>query len=105
MGCYHSGEKFIEGTVREGTTPKNKVTVRLSWAPDGPRAADYVTGTDPDKPGMYFHFRPQGDTGTYYVWVVDANGNRISEIGMIQFNNEGPGSPTACWRGVVDFVH
>lgn len=104
VGCYHSGDKFIEGTVWEGGAPNNEVTVRLSWEPDGPAAADYVTGTNADRPGMYFHFRATGDTGTYYVWVVDASGKRISDIGTIQFNNEGPDSPTACWRGVVDFV-
>lgn len=105
MGCYHSGDRFIEGEVREGATLKNGVTVRLSWAPDGPAAADDLTGNDPARPGHYIHPRPDGDTGTYYVWVVDASGQRISEIGMIQFNNEGPNSPTACSRGVVDFLH
>jgi len=104
VGCYHSGEKFIEGHVYEGGAPKNGVTVRLSWAPDAPGVGDYVTGTDPGRPGYYLHPRPRGDTGTHYVWVVDASGQRISDIGMIQFNNEGPNSPTACWRGVVDFV-
>ncbi|MFQ5886393.1 MAG: hypothetical protein ACE5II_04065 [Anaerolineae bacterium] len=78
--------------------------MRLSWAPDGPGAAEYVTGTDPGKPGYYLHPRPKDDTGTYYVWVVDASGKRLSDIGMIQFNNEGPNSPTACWRGVVNFI-
>lgn len=105
VGCYHSGDKFIEGMVYEGATPKNGVTVRLSSAPDGPNAADYLTGTDRARPGHYIHPREAGDTGTYYVWIVDASGQRISEIGMIQFNNEGPDSPTACGRGVVDFVH
>ena len=105
VGCYHSGDTFIEGTVYEGGEKKNGVTVRLSWAPDGPAAVDYVSGTDPDKPGGYLHPRSKGETGTYYVWVVDASGKRISDIGMIQFNNEGPDSPTACWRGQVDFVH
>lgn len=104
VGCYHSGDTFIEGTVWESGAPKNGVTVRLSWAPDGPGASDYVTGTDPARPGYYLHPRTKGETGTYYVWVVDATGKRISDIGMIQFNNEGPDSPTACWRGVVDFV-
>jgi len=105
VACYHSGDKFIEGTVWESGAPKNGVTVRFSWAPDAPGAADYVTGTHPTRPGYYLHPRPtKDDTGTYYVWVVDASGKRISDIGMIQFNNEGPNSPTACWRGVVDFV-
>ncbi len=104
VGCYHSGDTFIEGTVWEGGAPKNGVTVRLSWAPDGPAAADYVTGTDPGRSGYYLHPRTKGETGTYYVWVVDASGKRISDIGMIHFNTEGADSPTACWRGVVDFV-
>jgi hypothetical protein len=104
VACYHSGDKFIEGHVYEGDAPKNGVTVRLSWAPDEAGAADYVTGTESTRPGYYLHPRPKGDTGTYYVWVVDASGKRISDIGMIQFNNEGSGSPTACWRGYVDFV-
>jgi tetratricopeptide (TPR) repeat protein len=104
VGCYHSGDKFIEGTVWESGAAKNGVTVRLSWAPDAAGAADYVTGTDPGRPGYYLHPRSKGETGTYYLWVVDASGKRISEIGSITFNNEGPDSPTACWRGVVDFV-
>ncbi len=105
VGCYHAGDTFIEGTVWEGGEPKNGVTVRLSWAPDGPAAANYVTGTDAGRPGYYVHIRTRGETGTYYVWVVDDSGKRISNIGMIQFNTEGPNSPTACSRGVVDFVH
>lgn len=105
VGCYHSGDTFIEGTVWEGGEAKDGVTVRLSAAPDGPGAADYVTGTDPGRPGYYVHPRTKGETGTYYVWVVDDSGKRISDIGMIQFNTEGPSSPTACSRGVVDFVH
>jgi len=104
VGCYHSGDKFIEGTVWESGAAKNGVTVRLSWAPDAEGAADYVTGTDPGRPGYYLHPRSKGETGTYYLWVVDASGKRISEIGSITFNNEGADSPTACWRGVVDFV-
>lgn len=105
VGCYHSGDKFIEGTVWEGGAPKNGVMVRLSWAPDAAGAADFVTGTFPTRSGYYLHPRPKGETGTFYVWVVNATtGERLSDIGMIQFNNEGPNSPTACWRGVVDFV-
>jgi len=104
VGCYHSGDKFIEGTVWESGAAKNGVTVRLSWAPDAAGAADYVTGTDPGRPGYYLHPRSKGETGTLYVWVVDASGKRISEIGSITFNNEGADSPTACCRGVVDFV-
>jgi len=105
VACYHSGDKFIEGYVYEGGAPKNGVTVRLSWAPDAPRAADFTTGDHPTRPGYYLHPRPKGETGTFYVWAVNATtGERLSDIGMIQFNNEGPGSPTACWRGYVDFV-
>jgi len=106
--CIHSGDTFIEGTVYEGQNRVNGVKVRLSYAPDGPPVVnDYVTGTDPSKPGMFTHIlmphapRP----GTWCVWVVDNNGNRISEVGCVTTNNLGPDDPNACWRGVVDFVH
>jgi len=103
--CKHSGNTFIEGTIWVDSTTKNGVKVRLSWAPDGPAVApDYVSGTDPSKPGRYTHILTTGQTGIFYVWVVDDSGTRISDIGSITFNTEGPDSPTACWWGVVDFV-
>jgi hypothetical protein len=42
--------------------------------------------------------------GTYYVWVMDGSGKRISEVGgPITVNGLGPDTPGACWAGSVDF--
>jgi len=100
------GITYIQGTVYEGQNRVNGVIVRLSWQPDGQTVADYVTGTDPNKPGMYTFILEPSKTreGTWYVWVVDSSGKRISQIGNINTtaNCEGAG---ACQQGVIDFAH
>ncbi len=42
--------------------------------------------------------------GTYYIWLLDGSGNRISDVGgPIKMNPVGPDAPGACWAGSVDF--
>jgi len=99
------GISYIQGTVYVGQARTNGITVRLSWQPDGPVVADYVTGTDVNKPGMYtFILEPtKPREGTWYVWLIDGTGKRISQIGNINttLNCEGAG---ACQQGVIDFA-
>ena len=41
--------------------------------------------------------------GTYYVWIVDNSGNRISEMaGPINIDGKGP--PDGCWAGLAYFT-
>jgi len=100
------GITYIQGTVYEGLNRVNGIIVRLSWQPDGPTVADYVSGTDPGKPGMYtFILEPtKPREGTWYVWVVNSSGQRISQFGQINstLNCDGSG---ACQQGLVDFAH
>jgi hypothetical protein len=55
--------------------PQNGLLVRISLNPDGSPAPanDYVTGTDPTKPGGYTQIidvnAPHG--GLWYLWVLD----------------------------------
>ncbi len=100
------GITYIQGTVYEGTNRVNGVTVRFSWQADGPTVADYVTGTDVNKPGMYTFILEPTKTreGNWYVWVVNSSGARISQIGIINTTSNCEGSG-ACQQGLVDFAH
>ncbi len=42
--------------------------------------------------------------GTYHLWLMNSNGNRISDIGgPINVNGLGPDAAGSCWAGGVDF--
>ena len=75
--------------------------------PYGPKVADdYVTGTDAGKPGRYTIILEPNKTreGTWYVWVVDGSGNRISELGQVTTTLTCD-SGTTCQQAAIDFVH
>jgi hypothetical protein len=44
------------------------------------------------------------NAGTYYVWLMDASGARISDVGgPVKMNPVGPDVPGTCWAGGIDF--
>ncbi|NOX60569.1 MAG: SH3 domain-containing protein [Chloroflexi bacterium] len=99
---------WFRGTVYKGGQPANGYRVVFSYAPDGPWATQpAITGPHEGypnwAPGFYEHiisapgFGPKA--GNWFVWIVDANGNRISEIA--NFQSTGPGGN--CNQAVVDF--
>jgi hypothetical protein len=58
--------------------------------------------------GVYsFTLTPDGGgakIGTYYLWLMDNTGKRISDVGgPININGKGPDAPDSCWSGSVDF--
>ncbi|HIQ06757.1 MAG TPA: hypothetical protein EYH31_13945 [Anaerolineae bacterium] len=101
----NAGITYIEGTVYDAASrPTNGIKVVFSYAPDGPIVADYITGTDPGKPGRYTHIL-QWDgprAGDWYVWVVDGSGRRISEIAHV--HTDGTAGPGKCQQAIIDFA-
>jgi hypothetical protein len=97
---------WFDGTVYKGGQPFNGARVVFSYAPDGPWASDpMISGPHDGYPGWntgyYSHIinaaGPQA--GNWYVWLVDGNGARISE--MANWQSTGPGD--GCNQATVDF--
>ena len=97
---------WFDGTVYKGGAPANGYRVVFSYAPDGPHITPpQISGPHEGymgwNPGYYSHIINAAGpkAGSWYVWVVDASGNRISE--MANWNSTGPGD--ACNQATVDF--
>ncbi|MBV7339832.1 SH3 domain-containing protein [Chloroflexi bacterium TSY] len=100
-GNWFEGKTYINGA------PKNGYEVAFSYAPDGPVVAQITSG--PHKgyegwdTGYYSHIINAPSVGpkagNWFVWIVDGNGARISEIA--NFQTTGPGD--GCNQATVDF--
>ncbi len=106
LACQHAGNQYIKGRVYDSSDPSANgvggVTVALGGA-DGANA--YVT-IKSEGDGFYtFTLSTPGggaQAGTYYVWLNDGNGRRISDIGG-PINMKPTAEDTSCWAGAVDF--
>ena len=97
---------WFEGTTYVGGQPANGYKVVFSYAADAaPITAPVISGPHDGYPGWrtgyYSHIISANGprAGTWYVWIVDDSGNRISEIG--NWTSTGPGE--GCNQAVVDF--
>ncbi len=106
--CQHAGNQYVKGRIYDSQDASANgvggVKVALGGA-DGANA--YVTVTS-EGDGFYTFTLSTpgggGQAGTYYVWLMDGSGRRISDIGgPIKMNPVGPDDPNACWAGGVDF--
>jgi len=102
-GNWFYGQTYINGQ------PQNGYKVVFSYAPDGGWVTEpMLTGPHPGYPGWdtgyYSHIiRAAGqgaEAGSWYAWIVDDGGQRISEIASWQF--DGKGSNT-CNEVIVSF--
>jgi hypothetical protein len=83
-----AGGTWFDGTVKKGGQPVNGALVVFSWSPDaGPITSPAITGPHEGysqwAPGYFSHIiaaPPEPKAGTWFVWVVDGSGKRISEI-------------------------
>ncbi len=110
--CGPNWQTFIEGRVTEDGYPVDGLYVRISLGPDrDPAWTDYVTGTDPTKPGGYTLIidanRPH--EGLWYVWLVDPETQkRISDISIVKTDpirvEDTEKSPGSCQSATVNFV-
>jgi uncharacterized protein YraI len=97
---------WFEGRTYVGGQPKNGYKVVFSYAPDGPWATEPMIsgphgGYEGWDTGYYSHIISATGPreGTWYVWIVDDGGSRISE--MASWTSKGPGGD--CNQAAVDF--
>ena len=105
------GGTWFGGTVYKGGQPYNGARVVFSYAPDGPAVTNPQTsgphaGYEGWNPGYYSHIiaasNDERKAGTWYVWIVDPNGNRISELA--KWTSSGKVSRgEGCNEAIVDF--
>lgn len=101
-----SAGNWFEGTTYVGGQPANGYKVVFSDAPDAvPITTPVISGPHPGypgwEPGYYRHIinAASPKAADWYVWIVDDNGVRISEIG--KWTSTGPDE--GCNQAVVDF--
>lgn len=99
---------WFEGTTYIGGQPQNGYKVVFSTSPDGgwvtqPQISGPHEGYPGWKTGYYSHIinAPQAGpkAGNWFAWIVDDQGNRISEIANWQFTGKGG----SCNQVVVDW--
>ena len=109
--CTHSGGVYIKGKVTSGGAPQEGVRVYVATSPDPATVVEeQMTRNRGDGNATYDfvlsvigNFR-EGQS-VWYLWLVDAVGNPISDPNFhVTTNNLPPDSPFACWLATVDFV-
>ncbi len=107
-GCEHSGLTSIKAKVYGDKNDPNSGLAGVKVAMGGPGGDQYVPPVTTEWDGTYVFILSDngqpGRVGTWYVWLIDDSGKRISDIGgPINTNNLGPDDPASCWHGWVDF--
>ncbi len=105
--CEHSGGSWFKGAVYADRNDPGSGTpdVRVVF---GGAGGEVYGGPELTQGGGEFAFTltPDGGgakIGTFYIWIVDTGGNRISEMaGPININGKPP--PDGCWAGWAFFV-
>ncbi len=106
--CVHAGNQYIKGKVYDSSDPSANGVPGLKVAMGGADGSNpYVTIKNEDDGFYTFTLTTAGSgaqAGTYYIWLMDGNGNRISDVGgPIKMNPVGPDAAGTCWAGSVDF--
>jgi hypothetical protein len=108
MSCQHSGGVYIivraYANKYDPSSNIDGVRIRASWQQDGPTIGDVTTNLG----SATFTISPDGvkpKVATYYAWVVDNQGNRISDLSpAININGKKETSAGSCWQAFVNFV-
>ncbi len=106
--CTHAGNQYIKGRVYDSKDPSANGVAGLMMALGGADGNNAYVTTPNEYDGVYtFTLAAPGqaaNAGTYYVWILDGSGKRISDVGgPINFNLLGPDASNSCWAGSVDF--
>lgn len=106
--CEHAGQSYIKGTVYGDKNDPGSGMPGMKVVLGGAGGDKYDGPNTTDDYGDYtFILSLEGQgarPGTYYTWVVDGSGNRISEMGGPMVLNGLPDTnPATCWVGHVYF--
>lgn len=107
--CAHAGNQYIKGRVYDSSDPSANGVAGLTMALGGAGGSDPWVTTRNEDDGFYtFTLAAPGTAmkpaGTYYIWVQDGSGKRISDVGgPVNINPVGPDAAGTCWAGSVDF--
>ncbi len=107
-GCEHSGGVYVKARVYgDKNNPDSGMEGMRVVLGDGSGNRFDIPPVTTTWDGTYsFTLSPDGAPpfkGTVYVWLIDAGGKRISDIGgPMVFNGLGPDNG-GCWHGWVDF--
>ncbi len=104
--CTHAGQAFIKGAVYNDKNDVNSKTPGIKVAMGAGDGSTVWVQVKTDQYGEYtFTLNANGaKPGAYWVWVIDDQGNRISQIGgPVNMNNLSENDPNSCWFGSVDF--
>ncbi len=107
--CVHSGGQYIKGKIYDSSNPGANGVAGFKVALGGGGGSDPWIVINNFDDGVY-SFTLAGDAGpykpagTYYVWVMNQSGTRVSDVGgPININPVGPDAAGTCWAGSVDF--
>ncbi len=105
--CEHSGGSWLKGHVYADKNDSDSAVPGVKVVFGGAGGDAYAPPVLTDGNGDYaFTLTPDGGgakIGTYYIWIVDGSGNRISEMaGPINIDGKGPDN--GCWAGWAFFT-
>lgn len=105
--CEHSGGSWLKGVVYADRNDPGSGMPDMRVVFGGAGGETYGGPVLTQGSGEYaFTLTADGTgakIGTFYIWVVDSGGNRISEMaGPININGKPP--PDGCWAGLAFFV-
>lgn len=107
--CAHAGNQYIKGRVYDSSDSSANGVSGLMMALGGAGGTDPWVTTRNEDDGFYTFTlaapgSPAKPAGTYYIWIQDGSGKRISDVGgPININPLGPDAAGTCWAGSVDF--
>ncbi len=106
--CEHSGGSWLKGHVYSDKNDPNSSVPGVKVAFGGAGGDVYGTTKADDNGDFAFTLTADGGgakIGTFYLWITDDSGNRISDMaGPIQINGLGPDAPNTCWAGWAFFT-
>lgn len=110
--CFHAGSHYIDAVVyanyRDPGSALAGIKVRFSFSPGGaPIDPDELSGDDgkAEKTLSAVTDPPTKNTGTFFAWVIDSQGNRQSDYSpAININAKGEDDPTVCWAAKLAFT-
>lgn len=108
MKCQHSGGTDIMVLAyldpNDRSTNQDGIHTRVALSPDGKTIGDVTTAGGNATYILSVNGRPP-HTGTFYAWIIDEQGNRISPVSPpIVINGKPVKFADSCWQAFVGFA-